>query len=127
MSTPQVISTPKAPAAIGPYSQAIQFGNLVFTSGQIGLNPSTGDLVGPGTVEQARQAFANLKAVAEQAGGSLANVVKFTLFLTDLSEFADVNAIMQEFVSAPFPARSTVGVASLPKGARFEVEAILAL
>ncbi|HEY1057599.1 MAG TPA: RidA family protein [Limnobacter sp.] len=127
MSTPQVISTPKAPAAIGPYSQAIQLGNWVFTSGQIGLNPSTGDLVGPSTAEQARQAFTNLKAVAEQAGGSLANVVKFTLFLTDLSEFAEVNAIMQEFVSAPFPARSTVGVASLPKGARFEVEAILAL
>ena len=95
--------------------------------GQIGLNPATGDLVGPGTEEQARQAFTNLKAVSEEAGGSLANVVKFTLFLTDLSEFAQVNAIMQEYVSAPFPARSTVGVASLPKGARFEVEAILAL
>ena len=127
MTQASVVSTPKAPAAIGPYSQAIKLGNLVFTSGQIGLNPATGDLVGTGTEEQARQAFSNLKAVAEEAGGSLANVVKFTLFLTDLSEFAQVNAIMQEYVSAPFPARSTVGVASLPKGARFEVEAILAL
>lgn len=127
MTQATVVSTPKAPAAIGPYSQAIKLGNLVFTSGQIGLNPATGDLVGPSTEEQTHQAFSNLKAVAEEAGGSLANVVKFTLFLTDLSEFVKVNAIMQEYVSAPFPARSTVGVASLPKGARFEVEAVLAL
>jgi 2-iminobutanoate/2-iminopropanoate deaminase len=127
MTQATVVSTLNAPAAIGPYSQAIKLGNLVFTSGQIGLNPVTGELVGASTEAQARQAFSNLKAVAEEAGGNLANVVKFTLFLTDLSEFAQVNAIMQEYVSAPFPARSTVGVASLPKGARFEVEAILAL
>lgn len=127
MNKPTVISTTQAPAALGPYSQAIQVGNLVFTSGQIGLDPSTGEFAGPSTEEQARQAFKNLQAVAEKAGGSLANAVKFTLFLTDLSEFAAVNAIMQEFVSEPFPARSTVGVVSLPKGARFEVEAILAL
>ncbi|HEX4856650.1 MAG TPA: RidA family protein [Limnobacter sp.] len=127
MTQATVISTTQAPAAIGPYSQAIKLGNLVFTSGQIGLDPATGELVGTSTEAQARQAFSNLKAVAEEAGGSLANVVKFTLFLTDLSEFAQVNAIMQEYVSSPFPARSTVGVASLPKGARFEVEAILAL
>lgn len=127
MTKPIVVSTKEAPAAIGPYSQAIRLDNLVFTSGQIGLNPATGELVGPGTEEQARQAFTNLKAVAQEAGASLGNVVKFTLFLTDLSEFAQVNAIMQEFVSQPFPARSTVGVASLPKGARFEVEAILAI
>ncbi|HEX4879158.1 MAG TPA: RidA family protein [Limnobacter sp.] len=126
MTQATVVSTSKAPAAIGPYSQAIRFGNLVFTSGQIGLNPTTGELVGADTAAQARQAFNNLKAVAEEAGGSLANVVKFTLFLTDLSEFAQVNAIMQEFVEQPYPARSTVGVASLPKGARFEVEAVLA-
>lgn len=125
MSDKQLISTPRAPAAIGPYNQAIKLGNLVFTSGQIGLVPETGELVGPGTAEQARQAFNNLKAVAEQAGGDLGSVVKFTLFLTDLSEFGEVNAIMQEFVPEPYPARSTVGVASLPKGARFEVEAIL--
>jgi 2-iminobutanoate/2-iminopropanoate deaminase len=127
MNKPTVISTTQAPAALGPYSQAIQVGNLVFTSGQIGLDPSTGEFAGPSTEEQARQAFKNLQAVAEKAGGSLANAIKFTLFLTDLSEFAAVNAIMQEFVSEPFPARSTVGVVSLPKGARFEVEAILAL
>ena len=127
MTKPIVVSTTEAPAAIGPYSQAIRLDNLVFTSGQIGLDPATGELVGPGTEEQARQAFTNLKAVAQEAGASLGNVVKFTLFLTDLSEFAQVNAIMQEFVSQPFPARSTVGVASLPKGARFEVEAILAI
>ena len=127
MTKPIVVSTTEAPAAIGPYSQAIRLDNLVFTSGQIGLNPATGELVGPGTEEQARQAFTNLKAVAQEAGASLGNVVKFTLFLTDLSEFAQVNAIMQEFVSEPFPARSTVGVTSLPKGARFEVEAILAI
>lgn len=123
----EIISTSKAPAAIGPYNQAIKLGNLVFTSGQIGLVPSSGELVGPTTAEQARQAFLNLQAVAEQAGGSLANVVKFTLFLTDLYEFGEVNAIMQEFVPEPYPARSTVGVASLPKGARFEVEAIIAV
>jgi 2-iminobutanoate/2-iminopropanoate deaminase len=127
MSTKKIISTTKAPAAIGPYNQAVQLGNLVFTSGQIGLNPETAELVSNSTEDQARQAFKNLQAVAQEAGGSLANVVKFTLFLTDLSEFSQVNAIMQEFVPEPYPARSTVGVVSLPKGARFEVEAILAL
>ena len=127
MNNKTVISTKKAPAAIGPYSQAIQVGNMMYTSGQIGLDPSTSELVSPNTEQQARQAFTNLQAVVEQAGASLAQVVKFTLFLTDLSEFAQVNAIMQEFVPEPYPARSTVGVASLPKGARFEVEAIVAL
>lgn len=123
----EIISTKNAPAAIGPYNQAIRTGNLVFTSGQIGLCPESAELVGPSTAEQARQAFKNLQAVAEEAGGSLGHVVKFTLFLTDLSEFGEVNAIMQEFVAEPYPARSTVGVASLPKGARFEVEAVLAI
>ncbi len=127
MTQKTIISTSHAPAAIGPYSQAVQWGNFVFTSGQIGLNPSTGELVGSSTEAQARQAFANLNAVVQAAGGSLSQVVKLTLFLTDLNEFSQVNAIMQEYVPAPFPARSTVGVLSLPKGARFEVEAILAL
>jgi 2-iminobutanoate/2-iminopropanoate deaminase len=127
MSQKEIISTDKAPAAIGPYNQAIKLGHLVFTSGQIGLVPETGELVGNTTEEQARQAFNNLKAVAEKAGADLSKVVKFTLFLTDLSEFGQVNAIMQEFVPEPYPARSTIGVASLPKGARFEVEAILAV
>lgn len=127
MSQKEIISTDQAPAAIGPYNQAIKLGNLVFTSGQIGLVPATGELVGDSTEAQARQAFNNLKAVAEKAGADLSKVVKFTLFLTDLSEFGQVNAIMQEFVPEPYPARSTIGVASLPKGARFEVEAILAV
>lgn len=122
-----VISTARAPAAIGPYSQAIRSGAVVYTSGQIGLDPATGELVAPDLEAQARQAFANLAAVAAEAGGSLASAVKFTLFLTDLSGFAKVNAIMAELVPTPYPARSTVGVASLPKGAVFEVEAILVI
>lgn len=120
-----VVQTAAAPAAIGPYSQAIRVGNAVYTSGQIGLVPATGELAGADLETQARQAFANLAAVAEAAGATLAQAVKFTLYLTDLEGFAQVNAIMAELVPAPFPARSTVGVASLPKGALFEVDAIL--
>lgn len=123
----EIIATPAAPAAIGPYSQAVRTGLVVFTSGQIGLDPKTGELVGGEFEPQVRQAFANLAAVAKAAGGSLAHAVKFTLFLTDLSKFATVNQIMGEVVPQPYPARSTVGVASLPKGALFEVEAVLVL
>jgi reactive intermediate/imine deaminase len=123
----EIISTSKAPAAIGPYSQAVKTGLVVFLSGQIGLDPATGELVGEDFEAQVRQAFKNLAAVAEAAGGTLANAVKFTLFLTDLSRFAKVNEIMAEVVPQPYPARSTVGVASLPRGAQFEVEAILVL
>ena len=123
----EIVSTPKAPGAIGPYSQAVRTGLVVFTSGQIGLDPRTAELVSQDFEAQVRQSFANLAAVAEAAGGSLANAVKFTLFLTDLSKFAKVNEIMTEMVGQPYPARSTVGVASLPKGAQFEVEAILVL
>lgn len=123
----QIVSTPNAPSAIGPYSQAVKTGLVVFTSGQVGLDPRTGELVSQEFEAQARQAFANLAAVAQAGGGSLANAVKFTLFLTDLSQFAKVNSIMGEVVPQPYPARSTVGVASLPKGAQFEVEAILVL
>ncbi len=122
----QIINTSGAPAAIGPYSQAVQVGNTIYTSGQIGLDPATGQLV-EGFENQVHRAFKNLQAVAEAAGGSLGNVVKFTLFLTDLGQFAQANAIMQEYVPEPYPARSTVGVASLPRGAEFEVEAILVL
>jgi reactive intermediate/imine deaminase len=100
---------------------------VVFTSGQIGLDPRTGELVGQDFEAQTRQSFANLAAVAKASGGSLANAVKFTLFLTDLAQFSKVNAIMSEVVPQPYPARSTVGVASLPKSAQFEVEAILVL
>ena len=123
----EIVSTPAAPVAIGPYSQAVRTGLVVFTSGQIGLDPATGELVGPDFEPQVRQAFANLDAVARAAGGTLGHAVKFTLFLTDLSNFATVNQIMGEVVSKPYPARSTVGVASLPKGALFEVEAVLVL
>jgi reactive intermediate/imine deaminase len=123
----EIISTPAAPAAIGPYSQAVKTGLVVFTSGQIGLDPKTGELVSSEFEPQVRQAFANLAAVAKAAGGSLAHAVKFSLFLTDLSKFATVNQIMSELVPQPYPARSTVGVASLPKGALFEVEAVLVL
>jgi reactive intermediate/imine deaminase len=123
----EIVSTSQAPAAIGPYSQAVKTGLVVFTSGQIGLDPKTGELVGADFEAQVRQAFGNLAAVAQASGGSLANAVKFTLFLTDLTKFTIVNNIMAEAVPQPYPARSTVGVASLPKGAQFEVEAVLVL
>ncbi len=123
----EIVATPHAPQAIGPYSQAVKTGLMVFTSGQIGLDPATGELVGPDFEAQVRQSFKNLAAVAQAAGGSLADAVKFTLFLTDLAQFAKVNAIMGEVVPQPYPARSTVGVASLPKGALFEVEAVLVI
>ena len=122
----EIVSTSDAPLAIGPYSQAVKTGLVVFTSGQIGLDPASGELR-PDFEAQVRQSFKNLAAVAKASGGSLANAVKFTLFLTDLSQFAKANAIMGEVVPKPYPARSTVGVASLPRGAQFEVEAILVL
>lgn len=122
----EIVSTPRAPSAIGPYSQAVKTGLVVFTSGQIGLDPASGQL-SEDFETQVRQAFSNLVAVARASGGSLSNAVKFTLFLTDLGQFAKVNAIMGELVPKPYPARSTVGVASLPRGAQFEVEAILVL
>ncbi len=122
-----IVATKAAPAAIGPYSQAVKTGLVVFTSGQIGLDPATGELVSQDFEAQVRRSFANLIAVAQAAGGSLGNAVKFTLYLTDLSKFSKVNEIMAEVVPQPYPARSTVGVASLPKGAQFEVEAVLVL
>lgn len=125
--TKQIISTPAAPAAIGPYSQAVRAGDSVYLSGQIGLDPATGQLAGEDFEVQVRQAFANLQAVAQAAGGTLADAVKLTLFLTDLGQFAKANAIMAEFVPQPYPARSTLGVASLPRGAQFEIEAVLVL
>lgn len=128
--TKQIIHTEAAPAAVGPYSQAVRIAagsDLVFLSGQIGLEPSTGELVSENFEAQVRQAFANLEAVVQAAGGSLENIVKLTLFLTDLGKFAAANAIMAECIPQPFPARSTVGVASLPKAAQFEVEAIIAI
>ncbi|MEK9777438.1 MAG: RidA family protein [Quisquiliibacterium sp.] len=123
----EIISTESAPSAIGPYSQAVRAGSTVYLSGQIALEPKTGNLVEGGFEAQVRRAFLNLRAVAEAAGGSLGNCVKLTLFLTELSNFPQVNQIMQEYFSAPFPARSTVEVSALPRGAAFEVEAVMVL
>jgi reactive intermediate/imine deaminase len=123
----QIIHTEQAPAAIGPYSQAVRAGNTVYFSGQIPLDPATGNLVDGDIAVQARRAFDNLKAVAEAAGGSLDRIVRLGLYLTDLSQFAAVNAVMQEYFAAPYPARSTIEVSGLPKGAAFEVDAVMVL
>jgi len=125
----QIIHTDQAPAAVGPYSQAVAVtqGKTLYLSGQIGLEPGTGELISENFEGQVRQSFANMQAVIEEAGATLGDIVKLTLFLTDLSKFASVNAIMADVIPQPFPARSTIGVASLPKGAQFEVEAIVVL
>jgi 2-iminobutanoate/2-iminopropanoate deaminase len=125
--TRQIISTPNAPAAIGPYSQAVRIGDTVWLSGQIALDPATGQLVEGGLPTQVHQVFANLRAVAQAAGGSLADCVKLTLFVCDLGQFPQVNEIMQQYFEAPYPARSTVEVSALPRGALFEVEAVMVL
>jgi reactive intermediate/imine deaminase len=125
--TKQIIHTDHAPAAIGPYSQAVRAGNTVYFSGQIPLDPATGNLVEGDIGAQARRAFDNLKAVTEAAGGSLDRIVRLGLYLTDLSQFAAVNAVMQEYFAAPYPARSTIEVSGLPKGAAFEVDAVMVL
>jgi reactive intermediate/imine deaminase len=121
-----IISTPAAPAAIGTYSQAVRAGNTVYMSGQIGLDPATMQLV-EGFEAQAVQVFDNLKAVAEASGGSLANAVRLTIYLTDLANFATVNEIMARYFDQPYPARAAVGVKELPKGAVVEADAILVL
>ena len=122
------VHTDLAPKAIGPYSQAIRAGNnSVYLSGQIGLDPKTGELVAGGIEAQARRAFDNLKAVAETAGKGLEQVVRVTVYLTDLGHFAKVNEIMAEYFHSPYPARATVGVAALPRGALVEVDAVMAV
>lgn len=121
-----IIQTDQAPAAIGPYSQAVKTGNLVFLSGQIPLDPETMALA-DGIEAQARQVFDNLRAVAMAAGGGVSDIAKLTIFLTDLGHFARVNDIMSEYFHQPYPARAAVGVAALPKGALVEMEAILVL
>ncbi len=121
------INTARAPAAIGPYSQAVRRGGSVYLSGQIPLDPNSGLLIEGDIDAQARRAFDNLKAVCEAAGGSLDDVVRLGLYLTDLGQFAAVNAVMADYFDAPYPARSTIGVASLPRGAEFEVDAIMVL
>lgn len=120
------VSTPAAPAAIGPYSQAVKAGNLVFLSGQIGLDPATMELV-EGVEAQAVRVFDNLKAVAEAAGGSFANAVRLTIYLIDLDNFGTVNEVMKRCFDEPYPARVTVGVRELPRGALVEADLILAL
>lgn len=121
-----IISTPKAPAAIGTYSQAVRVGDTVYMSGQIGLDP-TSMLMVDGIDAQIVRVFENLKAVAEAAGGSLADVVKLNVFLTDLANFAKVNETMATYFSAPFPARAAVGVKELPRGALVEADAVMFL
>lgn len=125
--TKQAIHSDTAPAAIGTYSQAVRSGDIVFLSGQIPLLPETMEIIDGNFESRARQVFSNLKAVAEAADGTLNDVVKVTVFLTDLDNFATVNAIMEEFFEKPYPARAAVGVASLPKGADVEADAILIL
>ena len=125
----QIIHTNAAPAAVGPYSQAVAApsGKIVFLSGQIGLVPATGIMISDRFEDQVRQSFANMQAVIEAAGGRLEHIVKLTLFLTDLKQFSIVNSVMAELIPEPFPARSTVGVSSLPKDAQFEIEAIIVI
>ena len=123
----KAVNTDSAPAAIGTYSQAIKSGDLVFLSGQIPLDPATMELKGGDFEARARQVFDNLRAVALAAGGDLDGIVKITVYLTDLSNFATVNAVMAEYFAQPYPARAALGVASLPKGADVEAEAILVL
>ena len=120
----KVISTKKAPAAIGPYSQAIQVGNLVYTSGQIPIDPSTGAFVEGGIKEQTRQSLTNVKAILEEAGLSMSNVVKTTVFMADMGNFAEMNAVYAEFFTEPYPARSAVAVKTLPKDALVEIEVV---
>ena len=120
----QVISTPKAPAAIGPYSQAIRVGNLIYTSGQIPINPATGQFVEGGIKEQTRQSLTNVQAILQEAGLTMSHVVKTTVFLADMNDFADMNAVYAEFFTEPFPARSAVAVKTLPKGALVEIEVV---
>ena len=122
-----IIHSDNAPAAIGAYSQAVRAGNTVYLSGQIPLDPVSGEIVAGDITAQARRAFDNLKAVAQAAGGSLDDIVRVGLYVTDLGEFAQVNAVMAEYFEAPFPARSTIEVPALPKGARFEVDAVMVL
>ncbi|SHM23336.1 RidA family protein [Vreelandella subglaciescola] len=127
MSNKAVINTQKAPAAIGPYSQAIKAGNTVYMSGQIPLDPATMTLVEGDVEVQTRQVFTNLKAVCEEAAGSLGDIVKLNLYLVELEHFATVNAVMEEFFTAPFPARAAVGVKALPKGSQVEAEAVMVI
>ena len=120
----KVISTTKVPAAIGPYSQAIQVGNLVYTSGQIPIDPATGAFVEGGIKEQTRQSLLNVQAILAEVGLTMNNVIKTTVFMADMNDFADMNAVYAEFFTEPYPARSAVAVKTLPKGALVEIEVV---
>jgi reactive intermediate/imine deaminase len=122
-----VIATTEAPAAIGPYSQAVRAGNTVYFSGQIPLDPATGALVEGDITAQTRRVFDNLVAVAQAAGGSLSQIVRVGIYVTDLANFAAVNAVMAEYFQQPYPARSTIEVSALPKAAQVEVDAVMVL
>ena len=121
----EIISTENAPQAIGPYSQAVKAGNLMFISGQIPLDPKTGDLVSESIDEQAKQVLNNIKSICEAAGQSIDDIVKISIFLTDLENFAIVNEVMKEYFAEPYPARATVEVSGLPLGVKVEIEAIV--
>ena len=123
--TKEIISTENAPQAIGPYSQAVKAGNLMFISGQIPLDPKTGDLVSESIEDQAKQVLDNVKSICEASGNSLDDIVKISIFLTDLNNFSVVNDVMKEYFSEPYPARATVEVSGLPLGVNVEIEAIL--
>ncbi len=126
MSMKQIINTKAAPAAIGPYSQAIQVGNLVYTSGQIPINPATGSFVEGGIQEQTRQSLNNVKAILEEAGLGMENVIKTTVFMADMGDFAAMNEVYAQFFVEPYPARSAIAVKTLPKGALVEIEVVAA-
>lgn len=123
----QVINTSAAPAAIGPYSQAIQVSNLVYTSGQLPIDPATGAFVEGGIKEQTRQSLSNVQAVLREAGLSMSNVIKTTVFMADMADFAAMNEVYAEFFAEPYPARSAVAVKTLPKGALVEIEVVAAI
>ena len=120
----KVISTSSAPSAIGPYSQAIQVGNLVYTSGQIPIDPATGQFVVGGIKEQTRQSLLNVQAILQEIGISMSHVVKTTVFMADMNDFAEMNSVYSDFFTEPYPARSAVAVKSLPKGSLVEIEVI---
>ena len=119
-----VISTTNAPAAIGPYSQAIRVGNIIFTSGQIPIDPATGAFVEGGIKEQTRQSLLNVKAILNEAGTTMDHVIKTTVFMADMNDFAEMNSVYSEFFNTPYPARSAVAVKTLPKGALVEIDVI---